>query len=189
VTVHYYTAGGGYYGSYNILVPPKGRVTIAPRDQIGSHHDFATEIISAAPIVVERPMYFTYTGGMGTVTGGNVAVGLPKPEYSFYFAEGWTGNGFDGFLALYNPHSSSALATVQYMFPGGGSTTKNYWVNPKTRLTLNIAAEIGTNQEVSMRVASSNSVPIVAERPMYFNYYSGQTGWVNGGHVVVGYAP
>jgi hypothetical protein len=39
--------------------------------------------------------------------------------------------------------------------------------------------------DFSAKVASTNGVPILAERPMYFSYGSGWTG----GHVVTGYLP
>jgi hypothetical protein len=186
VEVTYRTASGGQFGPYTFYIQPKRRITLAPRDQIGWNQDFATEIKSTYPIVVERPMYFTY--GTGGWKGGHVVMGLPKPEYTFYFAEGWTGSGFDEFLALYNLHTFIwALVTIEYRFPGGGVITRQYLVAPKTRLTLNIAGEIGANQEVAMKVTSSE--PIVAERMMYFNYYSPVVGWADGGHVAVGYSP
>jgi hypothetical protein len=186
VEVTYRTASGGQFGPYTFYVQPKRRITLAPRDQIGWDQDFATEIKSSLPIVAERPMYFTY--GAGGWKGGHVVMGLPKPEYRFYFAEGWTGSGFDEFVALFNTHSSAyAFVTMQYMFPDGGVTTRYVYIAPKTRQTINVNAEVEANQAVSIKVTSD--MPIIAERMMYFNYYSPVVGWADGGHVAVGYSP
>jgi murein DD-endopeptidase MepM/ murein hydrolase activator NlpD len=188
VQVTYYTATGGQFGPYPYTVPAKARLTISPRSAIGSNQDIAAVIRSDVPIVAERPMYFSY--GAGGWKDGTVVVGLAKPEYTFYFAEGWTGSGFDEFLAIFNAHASStANVQVQYIFPGGGSTVRTYSVSPRQRLTLYINSEVGANQEVSMKVTSTNNVPIVAERPMYFNYTGGSPAGWDGGHVVIGYSP
>ena len=45
-----------------------------------------------------------------------------------------------------------------------------------------MASEVGRDQEVSAELSSTG--PIVAERPMYFNYYDE---W-DGGHVAMGVA-
>ena len=67
--------------------------------------------------------------------------------------------------------------------------------------TAELAAHVGgelVGPEVGIAGASIDSrtlrpgqlyVPIVAERPMYFEYYSSWTGWADDGHVTVGYSP
>ncbi len=52
-----------------------------------------------------------------------------------------------------------------------------------SRRTLYVNAEAGADRNVSVRVAST--APIVAERPIYFNYRGAWTG----GHDVVGARP
>jgi len=187
VSVTYYLSDGSQIGPVTYPVLPQRRFTIDPRwISTMDNKDFATKIEANFPIVAERPMYFLYGPGW---TGGHVSVGIPKPEYTFYFAEGWTGSGFDEFLALYNAHRDTwAYVTVEYIYAGGGGITKYYSVLPRQRLTLNVRAEINNEiREVSMKV-TSQFAPIVAERPMYFNYVS-STFTANGGHVVVGYSP
>ena len=44
---------------------------------------------------------------------------------------------------------------------------------------------VGPGQTVSTKVETTNPGGIVVERPMYFTYRTG----IDGGHIVVGYAP
>jgi hypothetical protein len=125
-------------------------------------------------------MYFRYPTG---VDGGHNAMGAQTLGTVFYFAEGFTANGFDEYLTLMNSSASqTANVQVTYFFNSGAAPkTVSHPVSPSSRLTVHVndAPEAGPNQQVSMRVTSD--IPILAERPMYFNF-SGQTG----GHVVVG---
>ena len=53
-----------------------------------------------------------------------------------------------------------------------------------SRVTIWVNDVIYGEHDVSIRVESSDGSPIIAERPMYFNY--GVYGWT-GGHDVLGY--
>jgi len=60
-------------------VPKNSRVTVSPRDKLGTGndaaHDFSTKITSSQPIIAERPMYFNYNG---VWTGGHDVVGYQQ---------------------------------------------------------------------------------------------------------------
>jgi hypothetical protein len=132
-------------------------------------------------VVCERPIYFNYAGSWN---GGHCVVGLPQPQRSFYFAEGYTGRGsFVEYLTVMNPNSSEAHLSVTYMFRNGTTQTQDLTVGATTRATVNVNSVVGDDQEVSVRITSDQ--PVVCERPIYFNY----AGSWNGGHCVVGYAP
>ncbi len=77
--------------------------------------------------------------------------------------------------------------TVTYLPNNAGSpTVKTYSVSAHSRATVQTWQDIGSNQSYSMVVtAPSGGAPIVAERPMYFSYGSGDTG----GTDVIGYQP
>jgi len=62
-----------------------------------------------------------------------------------------------------------------------GGTVQSISIGPNTRETIDVNGAVGTGKEVSAKVTSDR--PIVAERPMYFNFNG-----INGGHNVVGYA-
>jgi hypothetical protein len=117
--------------------------------------------------------------------GGHDVMGAQSLGTTFYFAEGFTGGGFDEYLTLMNTSpSQTANVQVTYFFNGGAAPkTVSHPVSPSSRFTVHVndSSEAGSGQDVSMKVTSD--IPILAERPMYFNY-SGLTG----GHVVVGTA-
>jgi hypothetical protein len=158
-------------------VPAGSRATFHVPDYVPAGHDVSTKIHSTgAYVVAERPMYFNYRGW----TGGHTAVGINQLQKDFYFAEGTTRSGFDEYLTLQNPGDATANTTITYMLGTGKNVQKGYQVNPHARLTVNVASDVGTDQDVSAKVHSDQ--PIAAERPMYFNYH----GKWDGGHDVVG---
>ena len=108
-------------------------------------------------------------------------VGATSSSPVWYFAEGYTGNGFDQWLTIQNPNPHSTTVTIVYMVRGGGNQTQTINIGANTRETISVNEVIGANKEVSMKVEASR--PIIAERPIYFNY---QGKW-QGGHDVVGY--
>ncbi|MEJ5186313.1 MAG: DUF5719 family protein [Candidatus Geothermincolales bacterium] len=97
-----------------------------------------------------------------------------------YFAEGCTRDGFDTWLCLQNPWSQPAEVHVSYMMEGGLTAQRSYFVSPRSRYTVMVNREVGAGHDVSMKVASS--LPVVAERPVYFLYQ----GMWDGGHNVMG---
>ena len=105
----------------------------------------------------------------------------PQASSIWYFAEGYTGSGFQEWLTLQNPNAESANVTIEYSYRGGGGSTQTLAIGPNTRQTVDVNGQVGSNKEVSAKVTSDKA--IIAERPMYFNFNG-----INGGHNVVGYA-
>jgi hypothetical protein len=136
-------------------------------------------------IIVERPMYFSYAGG---IDGTHNVLGTTKPRSSWYFAEGWTGTGFDEYLTIMNPNGALAQMRVTYFFPNGSTSIRNFNVNANSRFTIAVhdnGLGVGRGQATSIKVDNLNGVPVVAERPIYFSY--GGAGYVaNDGSSVVG---
>jgi Tol biopolymer transport system component len=175
---------GGATQDSDIQVPGNARYTISVNAFVGADKNVSIKVTSDLPIVAERPMYFNYQGAW---TGGHDVMGATSPREEFYFAEGYTGAGFEEWLCLMNPNPSPTTAHVTYFFRGGASQTQDVGIGANTRATVNVNAAAGPDKEVSMRVTSDD--PIVAERPMYFNYRGlGDWNWT-GGHIVMGYAP
>jgi Pro-kumamolisin, activation domain len=70
----------------------------------------SAEVTSDSPIVAERQEYFRYNG---SIPGGTDVVGEPGPAKAVYsFAEGYTAPGFNEFLTLQNPNTSSETVAV-----------------------------------------------------------------------------
>ncbi len=125
---------------------------------------------------------FTATGDRTLVA--YFKVGMDSKGFStFYFAEGYTGAGFEEWLCLMNPNAAATTAHIKYMFTDGTTQNQDVPIGGTTRQTVNVNGVVGPNKNVSIQITSDD--PIVAERPMYFNY---QGKW-SGGHDVVGYTP
>ena len=151
----------------------------------GPKSDFSTTVEStnSVPIIAERPMYFNYNG---VWDGGSCQSGLGEPAKAFYFAEGTTRPNFDSFLCVQNPGEADTNVKITYM-RGDGTTLEKVVMVPKhTRSTVNVGDLLGHVDSVasdfSAKVESLDGPPIVAERPMYYNY---KGAW-RGGHCNAG---
>ena len=159
------------------ILPAFSRSTLYVNDEAGAGRDVSVKVDSNVHIVAERPMYFNYQAKW---TGGHDVIGAPAPATDFYFAEGYTGDGFEEWLCLMNPGAATD-AHVTYMFADGSDPlTVDYHLAATSRATVNVNAAVGAGRDVSMQVKAD--APIVAERPMYFNY----RGLWTGGHDVIG---
>ena len=74
------------------------------------------------------------------------------------------------------------MAVTYYTQESGPLAPVTVTVDPGARNTLMVNRSAGEDYQLSVGISSD--VPIVVERPMYFN-----TGPYAGGHDVVGYAP
>jgi len=179
VDIFYLTSGGAVYDDA-IDIPAYSRGTVFVNESLGTDFDVSVVIFSDAPIIAERPMYFLYKGAWD---GGHDSPGCTMPSGNWYFAEGCTRQGFDTWLCLQNPQDVAATVSVDYMLGTGQTVERTYSVPPVSRYTVNVAEDVGLDQDVAIHVESNQL--IVAERPMYFDY---QGSW-RGGHDAMGYIP
>ncbi|GAC1389603.1 MAG: hypothetical protein NVSMB38_04320 [Ktedonobacteraceae bacterium] len=104
---------------------------------------------------------------------------------TWYFAEGSVGNSFQEYLTLLNTSTSQiANVTTTYLFENKPSITKQHTVAPSTRATVSVNSDLNvatTAPQQAVATIVQASVPIVAERPLYFNFHG-----VNSGTDVVG---
>ncbi len=114
------------------------------------------------------------------IQGGTASKGTPEAATEWYFAEGYTGEGFDEYILIQNPNHEGAIAELDYLKPDGSVHSQGYLLGANTRTTVLVDAVPGMEAtDVSVRLEST--LPVVAERAMYFNY-RGKTG----GHVSLG---
>jgi len=179
VDIYYLTSGGDVYVD-DLVIPAYSRDTVFVNESLGTDYDVSLAVFSDAPIVAERPMYFAYQGSW---TGGHNSQGCTMPSTNWYFAEGCTRSGLDTWLCLQNPNDVASQVSVDYMLGTGQTVQRTYDVAPFSRYTINVADDIGGDQDVAIHVESNEA--IVAERPMYFAY---QGIWP-GGHDAMGYVP
>ena len=168
-------------------VAARSRMTVDVRADVGSGQDVSIMAKSDKPIVAERSMYFDYHGKWA---GGDAVVGATAPNSRWYFAEGTTRDNprdgsFDEYICLMNPGDTQATATINYVVGGGEGTAPvatpgTVTIPSHSRVTRDVAQDVGREKDVSAVVTSD--VPIVAERPIYFDYH----GSVSGGDTSIG---
>ena len=112
--------------------------------------DVSILVTSDLPIAAERPMYFNYKGKW---TGGHVGAPL-TPSTSLFFAEGYTGEGFEEWLCLANPREEKAVARVELLGVAGSLGSVEVEIPARSRRTLNINELAGAGVDVSIRWTS-----------------------------------
>jgi hypothetical protein len=170
------------------MAPALSRTTLTVHDLVtgvGRGWPVAARVRATGRVVAERPMYFNYGPGW---TGGHVALGAVTPATRWYFAEGYTGAGFDQYLTLQNPSTVNTTVTITYRFADGqGGQQQTLALPAQSRRTVNVHDVVGRGRAVSMIVDSAGGVGIMAERPIYFSYNGHANAFsATGGHVAVG---
>ncbi len=160
------------------------RSTIYVPNVVGMDQDVSIYLSCSYQFLAERPMYFSYSGmgGWGW-TGGHCVIGAGAPETEWFFAEGYTGPGFEEWLCIQNPGATDAHLTITYYPEGGAPITRTHTVTRGTRYTVYVNDDAGAGLNICTKVESDQ--PVIVERPMYFNFW----GIWDGGHDVVGYTP
>ena len=137
--------------------------------------DVSAAITATEPIIAERAMYRSRPGQ--PFAAGHASAGVTAPALEWFLAEGATGSFFDLFVLVANPNPTPATITAEDPLVGGGTYTKDYSVPANGRLTIWVDDEIlpaGSGQKplaavaVSTTVRSTNAVPIIVERTMWW---------------------
>ncbi len=157
---HDITSGNSDYNSYQ-----------GGRYPATSGYDMATGLgsFNAANLTADMISY----NGQRAATPANT---------QWYFAEGSVGGGFAEYLTLQNPSTTqSATVTVTYELQNHAPAivTKQYTVFAGTRYTVYVNSDLGlkpSGPKVSLAASVSSTLPIVAERPMYFNFHGVSSG-------------
>ncbi|MBC7248348.1 MAG: L,D-transpeptidase [Actinobacteria bacterium] len=162
---------------FTFTAAPHSRMTVHVDALPGlGNTDVSVRITSTRPVVAERAVYFEYHGK----TGGHATAGLTQLRDRWYFAEGYTGEGFDEYLVVLNPGDDHAVTCFDFMLPDGGVRPFTFTAAPHSRMTVHVDALPGLgNTDVSVRITSTR--PVVAERAVYFGYRE-----CPGGHAELG---
>ena len=172
--------GGSSFSGGQVFVAAGSRSTVAVNSILPDGTASSVHVSSTAPIVVERPLYFSFQG----INGGHDAVAIPDSALAptANLAEGFTGSAFREYLTILNPGPISTTATVTYYVADSadGSTQvikRPYSLLMHSRTTIDVNFEIGPNKAVSVRVdtnpdlpGTGPATPIEVERPLYFAY-------------------
>jgi uncharacterized repeat protein (TIGR01451 family) len=174
--------------------------TLAPESRFTIHLDavdgcenaqIATRIVSKAPIVAERAMYFDY---YGTQEGSDSIAAIPGQHW--LMPEGYTGDNnypgekFNSYLLLMNPNNKAVDVAVKFMAPPFNNASvvqvNNYTLAPLSRFTIHVDdIPKFANSAFSTDVTSLTAgAPVAAEHAMYSMYYG-----IKGGSCSIGYDP
>ncbi len=178
VTINYLRPAGNAPVVKTYVVAAKSRRTIWV-DQEGpalAATDVSAKITSDQPILVERSMY--YSTPTQAFAGGTDGAALPAPETQWFLAEGATGVYFDLYVLIANAESNDAQVKATYLLPGGATVVKNYTIPANSRVTISVQGEDPalTDTPVSTIIQSTNGVPVLVERSMWWpkgNWYEG----------------
>lgn len=93
---------------------------------------------------------------------------------TWYFAEGSVGNSFAEYITLLNPSATqTANVTITYLFEKRPAVTVQHSVPASSRYTVSANGDLNIPSYAAQQAISAivqSSIPIVAERPMYFNH-------------------
>jgi uncharacterized membrane protein len=181
---------------HTLAAPANSRVTFNINDYLAASGvptpiNISVKVTSDVPIVAERPLYFNVALA-GGVDGGTDVIGARDASTAHSFAEGTVRPGFVEFLTLQNPGATSGTATLTFQAATDAGAPvsvppRTVVVSGSSRVTINVndyLAAAGVPTPVNISVKVSSDVPIVAERPLYFNV--SLAGGVNGGTDVIG---
>jgi len=153
---------------YNLTIPARTQVMI-PVNSYVKHASHATMISSDQPIAAARRIMF------GTQQqGATLKPGTTKSANTLYFAEGSTANGFEEYLTIFNPNrSGAAVVTAQFHDQLGHLLgTRTITVDPMSRGTIKVNTVAHASSIASVL---HSSLPIVAERALYFGAPNGNS--------------
>ncbi|MEW6555151.1 MAG: DUF5719 family protein [Actinomycetota bacterium] len=102
----------------------------------------------------------------GDIDAGNV-------PNEWFFAEGYTGAGFETYISIANPNSWQTRVIVDYFIEGETPQQEILDVPARSRTTVNPVNTIGTGKAFSTRVEGYHGDSIVVERAMYWNGMGG----------------
>ncbi len=138
--------------------------------------DVSAKITADQPIIVERSMY--YSTPSQPFAGGTDGAGLPAPSTDWFLAEGATGSFFDLFILIANAENTDAQVNLTYLQPDGSTLVKPHTIPANSRITINVQGEDSrlADTPLSTIVESTNAVPVLVERSMWWpkgNWYEG----------------
>ena len=150
--------------------------------------------ISAVP---ETPYFYrvasvrSYTDGFYTTTQerrwSNEVEARRPPEVWCLPAGGTKINGlnFETFVLIANPGSEDAQVEVEFVDDKGKINSHQKTVKARSRDTVKMNDYVANDKEAVSTIVTSDGVPIICERSMYWPGGSGPAGW-RGGHNTVG---
>ena len=124
---------------------------------------------NGVPVIVERSMYLSGHGR--TFDAGHESAAIEAPATRWFLAEGATGAFFDLFTLVANPSDREAVVEVRYLLPEGEPIVRTYRVAANSRFNIWVDWEDArlAATSVAQVITSTNDVPVVVERAMWWS--------------------
>lgn len=158
----------GPQSRYTIWVDDEARNKPALAALANAELSAVVESTNGVPIIAERAMYLDQPGR--PLGAGHESAGVTAPATQWFLAEGATGNYFDLFILIANPQPTPAAVQADFLLSSGQVITKTYSVaaNSRFNIWVDLADPALADAAVSTRVTSTNGVPIIVERAMWW---------------------
>ena len=153
---------------FNIWVDSEGATDPALKPLANAELSAIIESTNGVPVIAERAMYLNQPGlALGA---GHESAGVTAPSTQWFLAEGATGSYFDLFILIANPEPTTATVQADFLLTTGQVLTKTYDVTGNSRFNIWVDREdpMLANAALSTRVTSTNNVPIIVERAMWW---------------------
>lgn len=144
-------------------------------------------LVSGGPITASRSVYRDTAGVL--LRAGASSSGSSTAATDWYFGEGATSDFFAEYLLVLNPDPAASELELTFLRDGGGApVTAQVTAPPASRLTLPIAdlGVLPTGSSTSLHVRSTNGVPVVVERSMWWPNQPGSPEFWTEGHLSTG---
>ncbi len=148
----------GSVQEHDFPMPGSSRLTINVNSLVAPG-DVSAHVHADREVVAERAMYWSGKDG------GHAALGVTGGCATWYLAEGTTAWGFEEYVLVQNPNSSTAGMIFEFLKPGGERVKAVYSVAPRSRFTLNVA-DVVAGSDVSLSIRADQ--PVIVERAMYW---------------------
>ena len=156
-----YMVEGGVVGTNDYPLEAHSRRTVqVSGDCPDSNVSAKVESTDGRDIAVERSMYWNDR------EDGHCTIGSRATSRGWYLAEGATYPDYKTWVLVENPQDESATVTATFMGQGGVLGTKQYPMNPQSRLTIDVNEEVPADQDVSTKIEADQ--PVIAERAVYY---------------------
>jgi hypothetical protein len=158
----------GPQSRFNIWVNDEGRNAPGLGRLVNAELSAVIESTNGVPIIAERAMYLDQPGRL--LGAGHESAGVTAPSTRWFLAEGATGSYFDEFILIANPQPANAAVQADFLLANGQVITKTYTVAGNTRFNIWVDLEDPrlADAAVSTRITSTNDVPIIVERAMWW---------------------
>ena len=157
---------GGLTEVQQAIVPPQSRLTVRVNEIPGLETTASSVEVKSdnrLTLAVDRTMFWDRARHYG----GHTANAVPRPEKDWLFAEGVQNDFFQTFLLLGNPNPDEVTATVTFLREGEPSVVKTFFMEARSRVTVN-AADHPELVGRSFGMTVSAPLAIGAERAIYF---------------------